>query len=100
MDVEHAAELLHCTLIRRPWYLALDISNHQTTPVLFLYVNSLRLALADFYSPHFLWHGFPVRITELELPLKRSCSPERNGELAMKARQAGINEPATYNRAG
>jgi hypothetical protein len=80
MDIREAAKLLHCALARRPWYMALDISERETPPALFVYVNSLMLAVADLSFTESQWHGFPVRIRELGLPVRRSSWPAATGE--------------------
>jgi len=71
MDIRQAAGLLHRELARRPWYLALDISNLGETPALVVYVTSLKDA--DFPLRDKCWYGFPVKLEEFCLPLRR-CS--------------------------
>jgi hypothetical protein len=75
MDIREAAKLLHYSLARRPWYMALDISEHEKPPTLFVYVNSLMLAMADLSFTEGQWHGFPVCVRELGLPVRRSSWP-------------------------
>jgi hypothetical protein len=82
MEIREAAKLLHGTLVRRPWYMALDISERETPPALFVYVNSLMMAVADLSFTESEWHGFPVRIRELGLPVRRLSWHTSSGTLS------------------
>ncbi len=66
MSIEEAADALYERLRDAPWFTAVGIGEHSSSPCLYLYVTSLRKANLAFLKDG--WHGFHVEVRKAGSP--------------------------------